>query len=87
MFLHLGSDILINKNKIICILNLETSSSKLTTQKFLKNINKTNHIKYVSEKGKEKSLIFTTDGYFFSPISSITLLKRSLNIVDREEIN
>lgn len=82
MFLHLGSDILINKNKIICILNSETSSLKLTTQKFLRNINKTNNTKYVSQKGKEKSIIITTDRCFFSPISSITLLKRSINKED-----
>jgi archaeosine-15-forming tRNA-guanine transglycosylase len=85
MFLHLGSDILVNKSKIICILNLETSSSKLTTEKILKSLQKTNRIKYVSESGKEKSLIITTDGYYFSPISSITLLKRSINIIEKEE--
>ncbi|MHB8125103.1 MAG: extracellular matrix regulator RemB [Desulfitobacteriaceae bacterium] len=77
MFLHLGSDILVNQNKIVAILNLETST-KGTTEKFLTNIRNTKQIKYVSEKGKEKSFIITTDGYYFSPISSITLLKRSI---------
>jgi archaeosine-15-forming tRNA-guanine transglycosylase len=85
MFLHLGSDILVNKNKIICIFNLETTATKLATEKLLKNLKKTNHIKNISKSGKEKSLIITTDGYFFSPISSITLLKRSLNIIGSEE--
>ncbi len=85
MFLHLGSDILVNKNKIIAILNLETAFSRFTTEEFLKNLNINKKIKYVSEKGKEKSFIITTDGYFFSPISSVTLLKRSTNIMDKEE--
>ncbi len=38
MFLHLGSDILVNKNKIIAILNLETAFSRFTTEEFLKNL-------------------------------------------------
>ncbi len=84
MYLHLGSDILIDQNKIIAILNLETSS-ETTIKNFLENINKKKQIKYISEKGKEKSFIITTDGYFFSPISSTTLLKRSESFTDKEE--
>ena len=84
MYLHLGSDILIDQNKIIAILNLETSS-ETTIKNFLENINKKKQIKHISEKGKEKSFIITTDGYFFSPISSTTLLKRSESLTDKEE--
>ena len=85
MFLHLGGDILVNQNKIVAILDLETSTKGMTTEKFLANIRKTQHIKYVSENGKEKSFIITTDGYYFSPISSTTLLRRSLSIEEKEE--
>jgi len=62
VFLHLGGDILINQNKIVAILDLETSTKGTTTGKFLTNIRKTKQIKYVSESGKEKSFIITTDG-------------------------
>lgn len=84
MYLHLGSDILIDQNKIIAILNLETSS-ETTIKNFLEDINKKKQIKHISEKGKEKSFIITTDGYFFSPISSTTLLKRSESFTGKEE--
>jgi archaeosine-15-forming tRNA-guanine transglycosylase len=84
VYLHLGSDILIDQNKIIAILNLETSS-ETTIKNFLEDINKKKQIKHISEKGKEKSFIITTDGYFFSPISSTTLLKRSESFTDKEE--
>ena len=85
MFLHLGGDILLNQKKIVAILDLETSTKGTTTEKFLTNIKNTKQIKYVSEKGKEKSFVITTDGYYFSPISSTTLLKRSISFTDKEE--
>jgi archaeosine-15-forming tRNA-guanine transglycosylase len=84
VYLHLGSDILIDQNKIIAIINLETSS-KLTIKNFLENIQKNKQIRYITEQGKEKSFVITTDGYFFSPISSTTLFKRSENFTDKEE--
>ncbi|MFZ3103043.1 MAG: extracellular matrix/biofilm biosynthesis regulator RemA family protein [Desulfitobacteriaceae bacterium] len=79
MFLHLGGDILLNQKKIVAILDLETSTKGTTTGKFITKIKNTKQINYVSEKGKEKSFIITTDGYYFSPISSTTLLKRSIS--------
>lgn len=82
MFLHLGGDILVNQDKIVAILDLETSTKGTTTKKFLTNIKNNKQIKYVSENGKEKSFIITTDGYYFSPISSTTLLKRSTTYMD-----
>ncbi|KLU59122.1 hypothetical protein CEB3_c41060 [Peptococcaceae bacterium CEB3] len=44
-------------------------------------------VKDISESGKQKSLIITTDGYYFSPISTRTLLKRSSFFEESEEIN
>lgn len=77
MFLHLGGDVLINQNKIITILDLETAMKNLTSENFLRKIIEKQNVSYVSEKGKEKSLIVTMDGSYLSPISSTTLLKRS----------
>lgn len=85
MFLHLGGDILINQDKIIAILDLETATQETNKKDFIKNIKKGNEIKYVAEPGKEKSLIITTDGHYFSPISSMTLLRRSLFLDEQED--
>ncbi|CAA7599825.1 Hypothetical protein DEACI_0454 [Acididesulfobacillus acetoxydans] len=41
----------------------------------------------ISESGKQKSLIITTDGHYFSPISTRTLLKRSSFFEEIEEVN
>ena len=85
MFLHLGGDLIIDEKKIVAILDLETMGKGSNAEIFLKNVKKSHKVFYVSETGKEKSLIITTDEHYFSPISSTTLLKRSLSIEEREE--
>lgn len=85
MFLHLGGYFLINQEKIITILDLETAMKNTTSENFLNNIKRSENINYISELGKEKSLIITTEGNYLSPISSTTLLKRSLSIEEQEE--
>jgi len=77
MYLHLGGDVLINQGKIITILDLETAMKNLTSENFLRTIKDKKDVIYISEKGKEKSLVVTVDGSYLSPISSTTLLKRS----------
>ena len=77
MFLHLGGDFLIRKDKVVAIIDLEIAADGKTNNKFLNNIKDNHKIMYISEPGKEKSLIITNDNYFLSPISSTTLFKRS----------
>lgn len=85
MFLHLGGDVLINQQKVIAILDLETAMKNSISENYLNSIKESERIHYISEKGKEKSLIITTEGNYLSPISSTTLLKRSLPIEEQEE--
>jgi len=77
MYLHLGGDILIKKDKVVAIIDLEAAIESKINEKFLDNMKKNKTINYISEPGKEKTLIITTQEYFLSPISSITLFKRS----------
>ena len=79
MFLHLGGDYLVDQGKIIMIIDLETGAKSQVSNQFFKKVNSTEGIIYISEKGKEKSLVITDDNIFYSPISSSTLLKRSNN--------
>lgn len=87
MFLHLGGDILVNQQKVISILNLETAMKNITSENFLNSMKENEKVYYISEKGKEKSLIITTEGNYLSPISSTTLLKRSLSIEEQLDEN
>lgn len=77
MYLHLGGDILIKKDKVVAIIDLEAAAESKINEKFLDNMKNNKTINYISEPGKEKTLIITTQEYFLSPISSITLFKRS----------
>lgn len=84
MYLHLGGDILVNKDRVIAIIDLETAKKGQINDKFLKKIKSDKTVSYISEKGKEKTLIITTEGHYLSPISSITLFKRSIFNIGEE---
>ncbi|MDQ7092449.1 DUF370 domain-containing protein [Desulfosporosinus sp. PR] len=82
MYLHLGGDVLIKKDKVVAIIDLEIASEGKTNNNFLNNVKDNHKLAYISEPGKEKSLIITNDSYFLSPISSTTLFKRSFFALD-----
>ena len=84
MFLHLGGDYLINQEKIVAILDFQSSLTSGSAENILRNIKDSQQVHYVSEQGKEKSLVVTTDGDYVSPISSTTLLKRSLSLDEKD---
>jgi extracellular matrix regulatory protein B len=82
MYLHLGGDVLIKKDSVVAIIDLEIASEGKNNNKFLNNIKDNDKLMYITEHGKEKSLIITKDSYYLSPISSTTLYKRSFFTVD-----
>lgn len=79
MYLHLGGDVLIKKDKVVAIIDLESAKEGKINHKMIAGLRNKSIVDYVSEPGKEKTLIITTEGYYFSPISSTTLLKRSFD--------
>lgn len=85
MFLHLGGDVVINQEKIVAILDYQSSLTNDNMDVFLHNIKESQQVHFVSEQGKGKSLVVTTEGYYISPISSTTLLKRSLSLDESDE--
>jgi hypothetical protein len=85
MFLHLGGDVLIKQDKIIAILDLEMAMKNSSFENFLKNTKEKHSVRFISEPGKEKSIIITTEENYLSPISSTTLLKRSNSIEQLED--
>lgn len=78
MYLHLGGDVLIKKEDIVAIIDLEMTKSSQNNRLFLSKMkNHHKNINYISEPGREKTLIITTNNLYFSPISTVTLFKRS----------
>jgi ribosomal protein S8 len=76
MFLHLGGDVVVPKKDIIAILNHRTKLSP-ATKEFLEISKDEGFIKKISPTDKDKSYIVTTKEIYISPISCITLRKRS----------
>jgi len=76
MYLHLGGDVLIKKDKVVAIIDLETAAKSHSFDKLITNLEH-KKLNYVAEPGKEKTLIITNNEYYLSPISSTTLYKRS----------
>jgi regulator of extracellular matrix RemA (YlzA/DUF370 family) len=81
MFLHLGNNYMVSKDKVIAILDMETTSSSPISKDFLNDVLTNNQVYNICDGGKEKSLIITNEGLYLSPISSLTLLKRSNSVV------
>lgn len=85
MYIHLGGDVLLKTDRIVAIIDLEMTKLSQVNQIFLDKVHKDNRkINYISEKGREKTLVVTMTDLYFSPISSITLLKRSFTEVGKD---
>lgn len=81
MYLHLGSDISVNKKYIIAIFDLDNTSTSKITQEFLKYSTLEGRVINVSEEDLPKSYVLTEERgevkLYISPISSSTLNKRA----------
>ena len=86
MYIHLGGDVLIKKDRIVAIIDLEMTKVGQINQIFLNNMkNRYKNIRYICDRGREKTLIITINDLFFSPISSLTLFKRSFMEIENDK--
>lgn len=80
MILHLGGDIIIPMKEIVAILNFEDRDIAKEMDRYIQKDKERKNIEYISS-GEPKSCIITkkngAEKIYFSPISSITLLRRS----------
>lgn len=79
MFLHLGENVVIPLKEVIAIFDIE-SSNHIDTKRFLKIAEEDGFIKRIT-KDNPKSFVLTERNkksiIYLSPISSVTLVKRS----------
>lgn len=76
MFLHLGGDVVVLKEDIIAIFDARAVSSPITRE-FMEISGDEGLIKNISGQKEVKSYILTTNEIYSSPISCITLSKRT----------
>lgn len=85
MFLHIGGDVVIPLKNIIAILDIETTTISKDTKEFLRIAEEEGFIESISND-LPKSIVITEidkkSKIFLSPISSVTLQKRSAFVDD-----
>lgn len=81
LFIHVGGDIILRSKEIIFILNQDIRDIPSDTLRFLEMEEKKKE-KVVISKDYIKSIIITNDKIYYSPVSTLTLNKRSLVNVD-----
>lgn len=83
MYLHLGADIVVKKDDIIAIMDMESSSLSRTTKEFLKNEEMMGRVINVDVENLPKSYVLVRYNknietfVYISPIATQTLLKRA----------
>jgi len=79
VFVHIGGDVVVRTSEIICINDLETTSSAITKE-FLDIAKEEGFIEDISSGDTKSFIIVNQDNQqkiYFSPISSLTIKKRA----------
>ncbi len=76
MFLHLGSDVVVSLRDVVAILDVRTRETSRATDEYLQLADSERRAVDISG-GSPKSFVVTSTGLLYSPISSLTLLKRA----------
>lgn len=80
MFLHIGGDVVIPMKNVIAIMDIETTTLSKDTKEFLKIAEEEGFIEAISNDLPKSFVITEMDKkskIYLSPISSMTLQKRS----------
>ncbi|QNU66986.1 DUF370 domain-containing protein [Ruminiclostridium herbifermentans] len=80
MFLHIGGDIVIPVKDVIAIMDIDTTTISKDTKEFLKIAEEEGFIRSISDDLPKSYVITEVDKksiIYLSPISSVTLKKRS----------
>jgi len=89
MFLHIGGDVVIPMKNVIAILDIETTTLSKDTKEFLKIAEEEGFIKSISNDLPKTFIITEMEKksvIYLSPISTVTLQKRSGYIEDISNI-
>jgi len=83
LFIHIGKNTVIKSSEVIVILD-RNSLKSIATSEFLQIAKEEGFVKN-EEDGK--SIVITDKNVYYSPISSVTILKRANVLVDLNEYN
>ena len=87
MFIHLGGDVVVSKEEVIAIVSTQLMKKTEVNREFMELAENDGFIKPITERTNVKSVIITTKNIYLSPISAVTLKKRSDDVIRDTEIN
>jgi len=76
MFIHLGANVLVPIKEVIAIIDVKMKDSAESMVEFLNIADEEGFVVNI-EEGETKSYVVTSKHVYYSPISSLTLKKRS----------
>lgn len=76
MFIHIGGDIFIKIKDVIAILDMNHLGHNINKEEYFQTLEKSHQVVKITMENI-KSIIFTTDILYYSPISSLTLKRRA----------
>jgi ABC-type antimicrobial peptide transport system permease subunit len=80
MILHLGGDAVVPTEDIIAIIDMEAAAQAAINKEFIKTAEEEGFVQYISDDPPKSFILAEVNKktiLFMSPISSVTLLKRS----------
>ncbi|UFT99431.1 DUF370 domain-containing protein [Radiobacillus kanasensis] len=76
MFIHIGSDHVIQSEDVIAIIDYQIVSSSTINEEMLVNQKKADNVQNSLDEAI-KSIVITKDAIYYSPLSVLTLKKRT----------
>ncbi|HHW36655.1 MAG TPA: DUF370 domain-containing protein [Bacillales bacterium] len=86
MFLHLGEDIVLQTKEIVAIIDSNLVEGSEILMEFIDVNDKNNNIIHISD-GTVKSIVITENNVYFSPLTAVTLKRRSQYIYELEMVS
>lgn len=87
MFIHLGGDVVVSKDEVIAIVNSQLMKKTEVNREFMELAENDGFITPITERSNVNSIIITNKKIYLSPISAVTLKKRSDDVIKAIEFN
>lgn len=80
MYVHLGGEVVVPIQDIVGIFDTKTIDGNPDNQRFISLASESKRVKAEIPRRDRKSIVVTTDGVYWSAISSLTLVRRVMNV-------
>ena len=84
MILHIGNEVAVPKKDVIAIFAYDTHMA-FPTKDYLRSVRDEDRLVNLSEEGKERSIVITTEKVYITSISCHTLKRRAESIFGLED--